>query len=103
MVYSQLRIEDVQVAQIVCVVGRAEPGQDQEQQSLHGQRSALSPLSSPLFLSPLCALSSPSLLLFPPSSPSSSSTSNPPNLAVLTPRPSPSPAFLFQRRSRYRN
>lgn len=37
VLYSQFRIEDVQVAQIVCVVGRAEPGQNQEQQSLHGQ------------------------------------------------------------------
>lgn len=31
MSYSQLRIEDVQVAQIVCVVGWAEPGQHQQQ------------------------------------------------------------------------
>lgn len=42
MLYSQLRIEDVQVAQIVCVVGRAEPGQHQQQQSLHGHCSLFS-------------------------------------------------------------
>lgn len=28
VLYSQFRIEDVQVAQIVCVVGRTEPGQN---------------------------------------------------------------------------
>ena len=80
--YSQLRIEDVQVAQIVCVVGRAEPGQHQQQQSLHGQRSALLPPFSPAS-SPLCteALSSSVLA----ASPSSSSPSDSPNLAVLTP------------------
>lgn len=35
VLYSQFRIENVQVAQIVCVVGRAEPGQNKQQQSLH--------------------------------------------------------------------
>lgn len=66
VLYSQLRIEDVQVAQIVCVVGRAEPGQDQQQQSLHGQRSALFPLFFPL---PLLSALKLSPLLFPPPPP----------------------------------
>lgn len=51
--YSQFRIEDVQVAQIVCVVGRAEPGQNQQQQSLHGQCSTLPPPFPPTLCSPL--------------------------------------------------
>lgn len=89
MLYSQLRIEDVQVAQIVCVVCRAEPGQHQQQQSLHGQCSALFPLFSPSF-SPLCteALSS-SILPASPSCSTTSNTSNALNLDVVTPHPPP--------------
>lgn len=86
--YSQLRIEDVQVAQIVCVVGRAEPWQDQQQQSLHGQRLPLFPYFSPLCTEALSSSTRP-----PPPPPP------PPilrNLAVLTPLPAclPSPEAL---------
>lgn len=102
MSYSQLRIEDVQVAQIVCVVGWAEPGQHQQQQSLHRHCSAL---PAPLFrpsCSSLCTgvpsssihLTSPHLLLC---------LRLLRNLAALTPAPPPplsSLAFLLQRRSR---
>lgn len=99
MLYSQLRIEDVQVAQIVCVVGRAEPGQDQQQQSLHG----LFPLFSPSF-SPLCteALSS-SILPASPSSSSTSNSSNSPNLAVLTPPPPHPPRLPSLSRGAFRS
>lgn len=65
--YSQFRIEDVQVAQIVCVVGRAEPGQNQQQQSLHDQRSARFPFFSSSS-SPFWTIQPP-LLLFPPPPP----------------------------------
>lgn len=79
--YSQFRIENVQVAQIVCVVGWAEPGQHQQQQSLHGQCLVL--LFFPAFFSSLYteALSS----FVHPISPSAFSTSNSPNPSVLTP------------------
>lgn len=92
-VYSQFRIENVQVAQIVCVVGWAEPGQHQQQQSLHGQCLVL--LFFPAFFSSLYteALSS----FVHPISPSAFSTSNSPNPSVLTPPLLPSLALLVQR------
>lgn len=66
MSYSQLRIEDVQVAQIVCVVGWAEPGQHQQQQSLHPHCSAR---PAPLLFSPHWS----AVLFYSPHLPASSS------------------------------
>ena len=73
----------MQVAQIVCVVGWAEPGQHQQQQSLHRHRSALpAPLFRPSCSSFCTGVRSSSIHITPHPPPAP-----PPPLPPMTPKP----------------